>query len=263
MKYKFLFLTLFLFPNFLIAQESTSLRDSVTVAVQRTERYFAKTNKDFNSQLLLVLAAKVEQLYACKTQLTIVSKLNKPPVFDDEKTSIIFLKRILGKKEKLTREQLNAKQGLEKLLNWSLAADVFRIDKEYAALLNNQSQFPDRNTAHTSLCLAWLRDLNQLRYLPNSDSIICRHVALMTTMLHREPIASDNQLEAMMALMVLQQQALISDSIIAAVIRHQNRDGGWAFEQVGNAPSHAHPTLLAYWVLQDYLHAGTKLAKWF
>lgn len=261
MKY-FFFLSLFLVTTSLLAQNSEM--KIASGATLKTESYFSKIDKDFNSQLLLVLAYKIEQFYGCKTKLSITSKLNKSTVFDDEKNSIFFLKRLINKNSKVSREQLNASNSdLEKLMNWSLSADRFRINKEYENLLISLSQLPDRNTAHTALCLAWLKDLNELQNFHQSDSVIKRHITLLTEMMQKESPGSDNQLEAVMGLLVLEQKALIPDSIFQNIVSHQNEDGGWPLEQTPNAPSNAHASILAYWILQDYMHHGKKLVSWF
>jgi hypothetical protein len=238
--------------------------DTTEVKAEKSERsaisYLNKSSIG-KSQNLVMIVEYLQRAYGMQSTLDAKKILKSPPVYDDEKEQMKFFAKLYGAHTAINKNDIATQKGLIKLMAWSINTELYKLDKEYSEMLWSYSSAKDRNLTHAALCLAWIKEQGAQKYVRDADSLEKYQVPQLLALAMDEGYSSDTGLEALVGLIRLGHSSLIRPEWIEKIIAAQLPDGGWPIikdEKISND----HTSLLADWILLDYLHHGIANSIW-
>lgn len=186
---------------------------------------------------------------------------NYIPFDIDEQEMYPYYNRLLDNKKynlDSIKRYLDVHQLFDKALMWAIYSDRLK-DTEYVhfanLLLNVYSQDNSniRGVAHASLMLKWMNDLNTIHLINNKEALNQSYIQQSLSYLTKNTCFSDDGMEAVLILILLDRIDLINQQWINDIIIHQQLDGGWKWND-NQEQSHQHTSILAYWILNAWNH---------
>jgi hypothetical protein len=238
--------------------------DTTELKAEKAERgaisYLNKSSIG-KSQNLVMIVEYLQRVYGMQSAVNAKKILKSPPVYDDEKEQMKFFAKLYGGHTAIGKNDIVAQKGLIKLMAWSINTELYKPDKEYSEMLWSYSSVKDRNLTHAALCLAWIKEQGAQKYVRDADSLERYQVAQLLALALEEGYSSDTGLEALAGLIRLGRSSLIRPEWIEKIIAAQLPDGGWPILKQETI-SNDHTSLLADWILLDYLHHGKVNSIW-
>ena len=91
---------------------------------------------------------------------------------------------------------------------------------------------------------------NNIKYIDYKDVDILKkkYTEVALKYLEHNLCWTDTGMEALLTLILLDQKYLIKKEWIKTILKHQQADGAWKFDDAA-LNTHQHPTILALWIL--------------
>lgn len=241
--------------------QTDSIVAKAKFAMQLSEKYLAK-QMPIKSHNNLIVMNYLERAYHVRYGANVAQLLASEPVFDDEKMQIAFLKKLYGGKCNCTKAEIMQLNGVAQLMALCINTEIAKPDGKLSDQIWSLSRKEDRDLTHAALGLAWLKEQGKDGVIVHLDSLIKIQVVNLCALAEKEDYSTDTGMEALVALIRLGQSGEIKDEWILKVLAAQNGDGGWSWLRSDNIASHEHSTILAQWILLNYLSNGKVDSKW-
>lgn len=258
------FIVILFSAAYIMSHAQINVSDTTDIKADKAERnaisYINKSSVS-KSQNLVMIVEYLQRAYGLQTSINPGKILKSPPVYDDEKEQMKFFAKLYGGHNMISKTDIASQNGMIKLMAVSINTELYKPDKECSEMLWAYSSGKDRNLTHAALCLAWIKEQGAQKYVRDADSLERYQVAQLLALAAEEDYSSDTGLEALIGLIRLGRSSLIKPEWIEKIISAQQPNGAWPIMKTEPAPND-HASLLACWVLLDYLHKGKVNTPW-
>lgn len=251
----------------------------LTLVVKKADNYIKKLilieNKQLNDTIHFAYPNRliyyyINQRICNKNRLNFILPKKYHPFYDDDKDIMPFYNKLVFKKNAIDTVKIlsyiSSHKEIEQLLMFAMYADIIDINTQEIDSTMIKYSYPMSNirgVAHCALASKWMIDLGMNSKINNVDSLLNKYISASLFYLNNQSSATDNGMEALLTLILLDKINLIKEEWIQQILQHQQLDGGWKWNE-SMKQTDQHPTLLAYWILNAWkfkkLHSNP---KWF
>ena len=251
------------------AQDSTLIL--ANNAIERSKGYFAE-HQQFLTGFTLIGLSHLQNEYDVKFTFDANAALkNYKANGPEEAAQMPYFKRLTKPASPVAnakKKDIYALDDMSKLMIWSIYADQIPLTAQFSELMYkfsvDSSNERCRTVCHMALGLKWLSDLDKLKALKSLPEIRLSMEKKLIESIEAATPATDDGMEGILALMLLDKASLIKPEWIKAVALSVRDDGGWSWDlrDKHNQFSNDHSSLLGVWVLTAYLHPEGGKMKW-
>jgi hypothetical protein len=250
-------------------------QDSILIlansAVGKSKNYFAE-HQQFLTGFTLIGLSHLQNEYGVKFTFDANAALkNYKANGPEEQAQMPYFKRLTKPASPVAnpkKKDIDALDDMSKLMIWSIYADQIPLTTQFSELMYkfsvDSSNERCRTVCHMGLALKWLSDLDRLKDVKSLSQIKISMEKNLIENIEAATPQSDDGMEGILALMLLDKASLIKPEWIRAVAMSIRDDGGWSWDlrDKHNQFSNDHSTLLGIWVLTSYLHPEGTKSKW-
>jgi hypothetical protein len=224
---------------------------------------------DFKIYNIRELLHYVVRSFKLETPFALKEIIDFKPFYDDDKVIYPYFQRLHDKNktasiDSVTNYVKNA-EDLDKPLVWGIYADQLPHMDDVDVILRTYSE-PSSNiraAMHCALITKWAKDLGALNKIQDADTLRKKYTEILVNGIDKERPYTDNGIEGVLGLFILDRPDLVKKEWIESIISHQQPNGGWKWDaDVNKSPIHDHTTVIALWVLAAY-SAKDKNPSWF
>lgn len=234
------------------SQSNQNLQSPLNRSIEFLQNYLSSDTGDYNIAFL----AKYLSVYYNRKDLNF--DLEKIPVrSSDEVITYNFYPPLIGSAYRLSKDSLYSvykhTSGLEHIMLWGVHADKIALDSaaKQTIIENSRETANIRGICHVAISIHWAKNKMNIQDVLFVKSFEKKITTILIQKMKSKQNIDDDFMEGLIGLVCLNKKKLIKKDWINRMIQAQNIDGGWAWGFKNNSNSHAHTTILAYWIILE------------